>query len=186
MRRVRTTVPLAFPLALVLATGVLGTFFDRATEIYFINSLVSVSMVVALYVFVGNSGVLSFGHMSFVAVGAWTAGVLSVPVEEKPATMPSLFGFLGDSTVGNVPSLLLAALVGGVFALVAGLPLMRLSGLAAGIATFAVLEITNNILRYYEKIGPGLNVFSSVPETTDLQRPRSARRWRSSSPSGTR
>jgi branched-chain amino acid transport system permease protein len=46
---------------------------------------------------------------------------------------------------------------------------MRLSGLAAGIATFAVLEITNNILRYYERIGPGLNVFSSVPETTNMQ-----------------
>jgi len=45
---------------------------------------------------------------------------------------------------------------------------MRLSGLAAGIATFAVLGITNNILRYYEKIGPGLNTFSSVPETTGL------------------
>jgi branched-chain amino acid transport system permease protein len=45
---------------------------------------------------------------------------------------------------------------------------MRLSGLAAGIATFAVLGITNNVLRYYEKIGPGLNTFSSVPETTDL------------------
>ena len=43
---------------------------------------------------------------------------------------------------------------------------MRLSGLAAGIATFAVLEITHNVLRYYEKIGPGLNTFSSVPETT--------------------
>ena len=50
-----------------------------------------------------------------------------------------------------------------------GLPLMRLSGLAAGIATFAVLEITHNVLRYYEKVGPGLNTFSSVPETTDLQ-----------------
>ena len=58
-------------------------------------------------------------------------------------------------TVGNVPSLLIAAAVGGVFALLVGLPLMRLSGLAAGIATFAVLGITNNILRYYEKIGPG-------------------------------
>ncbi len=147
----------------------MGSFFERSTEIYFINALVSVSIVVALYVFVGNSGVLSFGHISFVAVGAWTAGVLSVAVEEKPATMPSLFGFLADTTVGNVPSLLLAALAGGVFALVAGLPLMRLSGLAAGIATFAVLEITNNVLRYYEKIGPGLNVFSSVPETTDTQ-----------------
>ena len=74
-----------------------------------------------------------------------------------------------DTYVGNVPSLALAALVGGLFALLAGLPLMRLSGLAAGIATFAVLEITNNVLRYYERIGPGLDVFSSVPETTDMQ-----------------
>ena len=169
MRRLRTILPLLVPAALVVATGVVGSFFERSTEIYFINALVSVSMVVALYVFIGNSGVLSFGHMSFVAVGAWTAGVLSVTVGEKPATMPNLFGFLSDTTVGNVPSLLLAALVCGAFALVAGLPLMRLSGLAAGIATFAVLEITINILRYYERIGPGLNVFSSVPETTDLQ-----------------
>ena len=43
---------------------------DRSTQIYFINALVSVAIVVALYVFVGNSGVLSFGHISFVAVGA--------------------------------------------------------------------------------------------------------------------
>jgi branched-chain amino acid transport system permease protein len=156
------------PALLVGATGVVGSLFARETEIYFINALVAVVMVVALYVFVGNSGVLSFGHIAFVAVGAWTAGVLSVPVDEKPATMPYLFGFLRDATAGNVPSLALAALVGGVFALVAGLPLMRLSGLTAGIATFAVLEITNNVLRYYEKIGPGLNVFSSVPETTGL------------------
>src|SRR2546421_720918 len=45
---------------------------------------------------------------------------------------------------------------------------MRLTGLAAGIATFAVLEITNNILQYYEKIGPGQNTFSAVPETTGV------------------
>ena len=169
MRQLRTFAPVLAPLALVAVTAIVGSFFERSTEIYFINALVAVSIVVALYVFVGNSGVLSFGHIAFVAVGSWTAGVLSVPVEEKPATMPNLFGFLSDTTVGNIPSLLLAALVGGLFALLAGLPLMRLSGLAAGIATFAVLEITNNILRYYERVGPGLNVFSSVPETTDMQ-----------------
>jgi branched-chain amino acid transport system permease protein len=169
VRQLRTFAPVLAPLALVAATAIVGSFFERSTEIYFINALVAVSIVVALYVFVGNSGVLSFGHIAFVAVGSWTAGVLSVPVDEKPATMPNLFGFLSDTTVGNIPSLLLAALVGGLFALLAGLPLMRLSGLAAGIATFAVLEITNNILRYYERVGPGLNVFSSVPETTDMQ-----------------
>ena len=79
------------------APALLGTLVSRSTEIYFINALVSVSIVVALYVFVGNSGVLSFGHISFVAVGAWAAGVLSVPEQEKPAFMPYLFDFLSDT-----------------------------------------------------------------------------------------
>jgi branched-chain amino acid transport system permease protein len=126
-------------------------------------------MVVALYVFVGNSGVLSFGHISFVAVGAWTAGVLTVPSSVKPAIMPNLAHVLRDRTTGNLSSLALAAVVGGICALVIAFPLMRLSGLAAGIATFGVLEITHNLLRYEEKIGPGLNAFSSVPETTGLR-----------------
>ncbi|MGI8886548.1 MAG: branched-chain amino acid ABC transporter permease [Gaiellaceae bacterium] len=169
MRAARGALELAAPVALVTGAALLGALVSRSTEIYFINALVAVSMVVAIYVFVGNSGVLSFGHISFVAVGVWTAGVLSVPEQEKPAFMPYLFDFLSDTTVGNIPSLLAAGLVAAAFALLVGLPLMRLSGLAAGIATFAVLEITNNILRYYEKVGPGLNTFSSVPETTDLR-----------------
>jgi branched-chain amino acid transport system permease protein len=159
---------LAGPCVLVAATAVLGSVVSSATGVYFITALVSVSIVVALYVFVGNSGVVSFGHISFVALGVWTAGVLSVPRAEKPAIMPGLAGFLLHRTVGNIPSLILAAVVGGIAAVVVGLPLMRLSGLAAGIATFAVLEITHNLLRYYEKIGPGLNTFSSVPETTGI------------------
>ena len=147
----------------------MGTLVSTSTETYVINALVNVAIVVALYVFIGNSGVLSFGHISFVAVGAWAAGVLSMPVQEKPAIMPHLFGLLGDHTIGNVWSLALAAAVGAAYALVVGLPLMRLSGLAAGIATFGVLEITHNVLRYWERIGPGLNTFSAVPETTGLR-----------------
>ena len=167
--RLRRGVPeLLAPALLVAATGLFGTVVSQTTEIYVVTALISVATVVAIYTFIGNSGVLSFGHISFFAVGVWAAGVLSVPVAEKPATMPYLFHILASTTVGNVPSLLIAAGVGGVFAMLVGLPLMRLSGLAAGIATFAVLGITNNILRYYEKIGPGLNTFSSVPETTGL------------------
>jgi branched-chain amino acid transport system permease protein len=156
------------PAVLVLAAALLGTVVSPAVETYFITALVNVTIVVALYVFIGNSGVVSFGHISFVAVGAWAAGVLSVPAGEKPAIMPNLAGFLRDTTVGSVASLAIAAGVGAAYALVVGLPLMRLSGLAAGIATFAVLEITHNVLRYWEAIGPGLNTFSSVPETTGL------------------
>jgi branched-chain amino acid transport system permease protein len=168
MRRADAVVQLLAPIALVALAALVGTIVSTSTETYVINALVNVAIVVALYVFIGNSGVLSFGHISFVAVGAWAAGVLSMPVEEKPAIMPNLASLLRDHTIGNVWSLALAAAVGAAFALVVGLPLMRLSGLGAGIATFGVLEITHNVLRYWEKIGPGLNTFSAVPETTGL------------------
>jgi branched-chain amino acid transport system permease protein len=168
MRRVEPIIQLLAPIALVAVAALVGTIVSTSTETYVINALVNVAIVVALYVFIGNSGVLSFGHISFVAVGAWAAGVLSMPVEEKPAIMPNLASLLRDHTIGNVWSLALAAAVGAVFALIVGLPLMRLSGLGAGIATFGVLEITHNVLRYWEKIGPGLNTFSAVPETTGL------------------
>jgi branched-chain amino acid transport system permease protein len=168
MRRADAVLQLLAPLTLVGVAALVGTLVSTSTETYVINALVNVAIVVALYVFIGNSGVLSFGHISFVAVGAWAAGVLSMPVEEKPAIMPHLFGVLGDHTIGNVWSLMIAAAVGAAYALVVGLPLMRLSGLAAGIATFGVLEITHNVLRYWDKIGPGLSTFSAVPETTGL------------------
>jgi branched-chain amino acid transport system permease protein len=155
------------PAILVVAVGIGSTYVSSSNEIYFLNALVSVATVVAIYVFIGNSGVLSFGQMSFVAVGAFLAGIMTIPLESKTGVLPELFPILRDHTVGNLASLLLAAAAGGLFAFVVGLPLMRLSGLAAGIATFAVLEVTHNILREWTKIGPGATTLSLVPETTD-------------------
>ncbi len=162
----RGLVQLLAPAAAVVAVGIGSTFVSRSLEIYFLNALVSVAIVVAIYVFVGNSGVLSFGQISFVAVGAFAAGVMTVPLESKTGVLPDLYPVLRDHTIGNVPSLLVAAAAGGLFAFVVGLPLMRLSGLAAGIATFAVLEITHNVLREWTRIGPGATTLSLVPETT--------------------
>jgi branched-chain amino acid transport system permease protein len=159
---------LLVPALLVLGAALLGLVVSGSLQPYFLDTLVKVAIVVALYVFIGNSGVLSFGHISFVALGAWTAGVLTMTRSAKPAVMPGLTHFLLTTNVGNVDSLALAAAVGAVAALVVGLPLMRLSGLAAGIATFGVLEITNNVLTYDQSIGPGENAFSSVPATTGI------------------
>ena len=167
-RRLDDGAQLLAPVLLVVATAIVGSFTSRATEIYFLTAVISVAIVVAIYVFVGNSGVVSFGQISFVAVGAFAAGVMTVPLESKKGVLTTLFPFLRDHTIGNVPSLLLAAGLGGLFAFLVGLPLMRLSGLAAGIATFAVLEITHNILREWDKIGPGATTLSLVPETTGL------------------
>jgi branched-chain amino acid transport system permease protein len=159
---------LAGPVLALVLVGVLGSFMDRAREIEFRNALVGVAIVVALYVFVGNSGVLSFGQVSFVAVGAFAAGVMTIPTDTKPTIIPGLFPFLAEHSIGNAASLVLAAGLGGLYAFLVGIPLMRLSGLAAGIATFAVLGVTHNILRNWEQIGPGPQTLSTVPETTSL------------------
>jgi branched-chain amino acid transport system permease protein len=156
------------PALLILATAWLGLVVSSYLEAYFLDTLVKVAIVVALYLFIGNSGVLSFGQISFVALGAWTAGLLTMPESQKRIEMPGLAHFLLTTNVGNIASLAMAGAVGGIAALVVGLPLMRLSGLAAGIATFAVLEITNNVLTYDGSIGPGVNNFSSVPSTTGI------------------
>ena len=167
MRHLALALQLAVPAALVVLVGIASSFASQSNEIYFLDALVSVAVVVAIYVFVGNSGVLSFGQISFVAVGAFAAGLMTIPLESKTGVLPQLFPLLRDHTIGNAASLGLAAAVGGVFAFLVGLPLMRLSGLAAGIATFAVLEITHNLLREWTKIGPGATTLSLVPETTD-------------------
>jgi branched-chain amino acid transport system permease protein len=166
VRRLGPVVELAAPVLLVVAAGLLATAVSRSTQIYVLHAILAVAIVVAIYVFIGNSGVLSFGQISFVAVGAFAAGVLTVPLLLKGAILRDLFPLLRDHELGNLESLALAAGVGAVLAAIVGLPLMRLSGLAAGIATFAVLEITNNVLREWTRIGPGATTLSLVPTTT--------------------
>lgn len=154
------------PSLVVMGVAIAGTFTSNAIQLQFRSVLVTAAIVVSLHVFIGNSGVISFGHISFVAVGAFAAGISTAPADVKPGTFPDMLPFLANLEIGNFASLLLAAAVGAVFAFLVGIPLMRLSGLAAGIATFAVLIITNNVFRNWEAIGPGAKTLLLIPETT--------------------
>ncbi len=156
------------PSLLVVVVAFVASLTSGSLEFQFRSVLVTASIVVALHVFVGNSGVLSFGHVSFVAVGAIGAGLATVPADlkERSAAFSDLFPFLADLHLGNVESLALAAVLGGLYAFLVGVPIMRLSGLQAGIATFAVVIITNNVFRNWERIGTGARALTPIPETT--------------------
>ena len=54
------------------------------------------------------------------------------------------------------------------FALVLSLPLARLSGLTAGLATFAVLSIVNIVARNWEQVTHGTAGVSGIPTTTTI------------------
>ena len=59
----------AAPAALLVVVGVVGSHTSFSVQTDFETALVRAAIVIAIYVFVGNSGVISFGHISFVALG---------------------------------------------------------------------------------------------------------------------
>ena len=103
MRRLAPLTQLVAPALLVAGVAFVGSFTSRAIEIYFLTAIVSVAIVVAIYVFVGNSGVLSFGQISFVAVGAFASGVLTIPLESKTAKLTAPAEFKVDENYYVVP-----------------------------------------------------------------------------------
>lgn len=168
MSRLRSVQTLLASIALLLVVALIGAGTAAATQLYFVSALVSATIVYGLYVFIGNSGVISFGQISFTAVGAFSAGVMTIPTGPKHLTLPGLWSFIAEHSVSTFESLVIAAALGGIFALLVGLPLMRLTGIAAGIATFAVLEITYNVLQQWTKIGPGPTTLALVPITVGI------------------
>ena len=157
-------------LVIVYLAVLVGASFGESMQVQLQYALVNLIIVVALYMFIGSSGVLSFGHVAFVAVGAWTVGLLTIDPQLKRNLLPDLFPFLFDAQAPWLVAVFLGGLVGGLLALVVAPFLMRLNGLQAGIATFALLGVVNQVLTYWSSIGPrsGQSMVG-IPEVLDLQ-----------------
>lgn len=155
--------------AMIAGAGALGIDLAMGgllTDIC-IMALIYACITVGLQVFVGSTGIVSFGHIAFVAIGAYVAGIVSVPIDAKEALLPKMPAPLMNLQVGFPMSLLLAAFVTALAAALIGPVLMRLSGQAAAVTTFALLVIVNDLLRNAKSITNGVQTFSRVPlETT--------------------
>lgn len=127
-----------------------------------INMLIMVILVVGLYVFAGNSGVFSFGQIGFMAIGAYTAAIVRIPPETKQALFPKLPAI----QLSSLEATLLGGAVAGIAALLVALPLMRLSGLAASLGTFAFLNIVYVIASNWSSVSGGSTGLANVPQTT--------------------
>jgi branched-subunit amino acid ABC-type transport system permease component len=151
---------------LVVAAVMLGTLGDATLDQAVLRGAIYVIVVVGLYLFTGLSGVFSFGHMSFALVGAYAASLLVMQPTIKQTLLPSLPGFLADSTIAWIPAVLIGGLVGAIFALIISVPIMRLSGLTASLATFAVLLIANVVGSNWHDFTGGFAGLAPVPVNT--------------------
>jgi branched-chain amino acid transport system permease protein len=102
------------------------------------DALIRMVMVIGIYIFIGNSGVLAFGHIAFTMIGAYATAWLTLPVLRKSFTL-HLPAALAQHQWPAVPSAIASGGLAALVAFIVGFPIMRLGGIAASIATLAVL-----------------------------------------------
>ena len=160
--------PLVALLAIIILIAVGMSFAPAVLQRRATQGLINLVAVVGLYVFVGNSGVLSFGNAAFMAVGAYVSALLTMKPTAKSVFLPELPAAIAHA---EWPSLAGALAGGGAAALLAflvGMPLMRLSGVAASIATFAVLVVVYIVLGNWTAVTGGQNSLMGLPAYVDL------------------
>ncbi|HEX4463923.1 MAG TPA: branched-chain amino acid ABC transporter ATP-binding protein/permease [Solirubrobacterales bacterium] len=160
---------LLVPLLLIAIVALLGangtpSFQDTVTTI-----LCNLIVVIGLQVFVGNSGVYSFGQLGFATAGAYIAAFLTLPAAFVALQTPGLPHFIANAHLGALPSTLIAAAISGLLAIVVGLPLMRTSTLAIPISTFAFLLVVYNVVANWDRVTGGSSGLVSIPTTTSVE-----------------
>ena len=89
---VRNLSGLNIPATLIIGVGLivlLGSLLGgEPTRLTITEMLIRMIVVVGIYVFVGNSGVISFGHIGFMALGAYAAVWTECDPSWKDLTLP--------------------------------------------------------------------------------------------------
>lgn len=132
------------------------------------NFFILCTLVVALQVFVGNSGIVSFGHVAFFGVGAYTAALLTIPPNIKERALPLLPAFLLHLETGLGAATLGGALAALLFALLTGLALARMQEQAMAMATLALLVMMHAVFANWESVTRGTIGIYGIPRSLNL------------------
>ncbi len=160
---------LLLPLALIAITALVGANGTPSFEGTVTLILCNLIVVLGLQVFIGNSGVYSFGQLGFATAGAYVAALLTLPAAFALLQTPGLPDFIADAHLGPLLSTLIAAAVSGLLAMAVGLPLMRTSTLAIPISTFAFLIVVYNVVANWDRVTGGSSGLVSIPTTTGVE-----------------
>lgn len=144
MQRARAAILFAALFLLPLVAGPLEMRFAN-------NVLIATIGALGLNILVGFTGQISLGQGAFLAVGAYTSGLLVVYLDVPWYLSIVLAGFV-------------TALAGGVF----GLPSLRLKGLYLAVATLAAQQIVQWVLRKWDPVDGDIN--NRVGEALNIPR----------------
>ncbi len=160
--------PVALTMLLLIIAALSYQFGSRAFNRTIVEMFINIMVVVGLYVFIGNSGLLSFGHISFMCLGAYMTAWLTIPPVMKSITLKGLPAWLLQSKLSMWVATPISGLFVALFALVVGRIIMRLSGIAASIATFGLLGVVNNVYSNWDSVTGGQGSIVGIPPTMNV------------------
>ena len=135
--------------------------------------LINAVVVVGIQIYMGNTGVLSFGHVGFGGVAAYVFALFAISPERKATIIPDAPFGLADAGTGPAVALLIAVAVCIVVAVIVGLGLVRSGAqsgaVAATVITLALLFVVHEIAVNWTELtgGDRAGLSFSVGETLD-------------------
>jgi branched-chain amino acid transport system ATP-binding protein/branched-chain amino acid transport system permease protein len=125
--------------------------------------LVNLVLVLGLQVFIGTTGILSFGHLAFTQIAAYGAALAAIPAATKATSLPDLPLGLGDVELGPAGATIVGIVVAVLFGAVVGVAVARAGGLAATMITLAVLFVVDQAVKNWTELTRGAGGLTGVP-----------------------
>lgn len=151
-----------------IGAALIASLFGPAAERILTVFFISLIGVVGIGIYSGNSGILSFGHVAFMGIGAYVSALLTLPVQLKVSTLPKLPEWLATTELGLLPATVIAMVVTGAIALLVGAAIGRLEGSAATISTLGLLIIVHGVIIGWRDVTRGAQSFFGVPRETGI------------------
>ncbi len=110
---------------LVLGGLAAQALIGGSTEQLVTSMLIDAIIVLGLQIYIGNTGVLSFGHIGFGAIAGYVFAVLAIDPDRKSSVIPDAPWNLDEVHLSPILATVVAVLVTLVVAVVVGLGLAR-------------------------------------------------------------
>lgn len=153
---------------LIGGMALVQAFGSSSSSRTFVMFLVNVMLVVSIQAFIGNSGIVSFGHVAFMGIGAYTTALTTIPEAVKSAQLPELPSALGTTDLGLVAAIALSAFTAVVVAAVFGGAIIRMTESTMAMATLALLVMVHTFFQNATTYTRGSLGLAGIPVRTTL------------------
>jgi len=150
---------------IVAGVSLLGSSTDQRILTVFLINLIA---AIGLQIYTGTSGIISFGHVGFMALGAYGSALFTADPAIKAMGIPNAPDFILTSAMGFLPAMLIGVGVAAIVAAVIGRVFVRLGGSAAAVATLGFMVMVFTVLSNAEEWTRGAKAFSGIPAYTTM------------------